>query len=225
MKKLAVVLDQDGTLTPSDTIFDFYAAFGKRELGERICEWSRNAPERVEKEFGVPRSEVYPSIDVELIAREIFAEQKTVGKRVFEEIGASAPLFKGVKEFVGVLREIGAAFFIVTATYEPISIRFAERLKIPARNVFATKLALNTSGDAIGFRGPVMESGKKAVVVRAISRKTRIPLRNFVGVGDASSDLPFLKTISDGGGLAIKLNGKPCFKKITKTVIEFAETR
>ncbi len=225
MKKIAVVLDQDGTLTPNDTMFDFYEAFGKRELGERVYEWSKNAPEKIEKEFGVPKSQVYESIDVELVAREVLRENGTVKKRVFEEIAGRAEIFPGVKEFIATLRSNDFPVFVASATYEPIARAFAKRVGIPVENVGATKMTLDAEGNAVGFAGPAMESEAKADFVRRVSKKIGIPLSRFAGIGDSASDDPFLYAISGAGGLSIKLNAEPNFAAITKKVVEYAEEK
>jgi phosphoserine phosphatase len=217
------VLDQDGTLTPADTILDFYAAFGKRERGEKIYEWSKNAPQRIEREFGIPQSKVYESIDVELIAKEIFRENGAVKKRVFEEIASKAKIFDGVKEFVAAMRGEGFQVFVASATYEPISLAFAKRVGISTQNVGATKLELDSKGNAVGFVGPVMERGVKADFVRRTSKKTGVAWSRFVGIGNSASDDPFLDAISNAGGLSIKLNAEPDFAAITKKVMEYAE--
>ncbi len=223
MRKIAVVLDQDGTLTPNDTILDFYAVFGKRERGERVYEWSKNAPERIEREFRIPKNNVYESIDVELIAREIFRENGAIKKRVFKEIAERAELFNGVEEFVAALRGEGFSVLVASATYEPIMRAFAKRVGIASENVGATKLALDAAGNAVGFVGPVMEREAKADFVKRVSKKTRIPLARFVGIEDSASDDPFLDAISGAGGLSIKLNVEPDFRAITKKILKFAE--
>jgi HAD superfamily phosphoserine phosphatase-like hydrolase len=223
MRKIAVVLDQDGTLTPNDTIFDFFDAFGKRELGERIYEWSKNAPERIEREFGIPRSKVYESIDVELVAREILRENGVIKKKVFYDIATNAKIFGGVERFITAIRGEGFPVFVASATYEPIARAFAKRVGIAVENVGATKMALDAGGNATGFVGPVMERGVKAEFVKAASRKAGVPLAQFVGIGDSASDDPFLNAISNAGGLSIKLNAEPYFAAITKKVMEYAE--
>src|SRR3989344_3929585 len=99
MKKIALVFDVDGTITKEDTIFLFFELFGKRKEAEQIYRWAKRNPKRILKEYGIPEKEIFPSIDVELILKEILQEKKAIPIEVFENIGKKAKLWTGAKEF------------------------------------------------------------------------------------------------------------------------------
>ena len=205
--KIVLATDVDGTLTEpgSDTIFDFFGLYEKKEESEELYEWSLNAPEKISAKYGIPLDRVFPSIDVEILLKQIITEQDGVAQSVFEKIGREARLAEGARELVAEAQGMGAVFFL-TCAFEPTALAIAKRLGVEEENVFCTRLEEH-GGKVIGFKGPVMEAEVKRAALQDICGKTRAPLNRFVGLGDSSSDAPFVKGIIEAGGLGLVLGG------------------
>lgn len=201
MSRIALVTDVDRTLTRRDTILDFFGLFGKRQRAKTIWERSISDPQRVAAEFGIPLKRVRPSIDVELVFKEILAETGPVPLSAFRETIQSAPMAPGAASFIRSCQALGDVF-LLTSMHQPQADAFAVRMGLPAGNTYAT--ALETDEDAAtGFIGPVREGLIKAETLGAIRDKTALPLARFVGIGDSASDAPFIRRIVRQGGLGL----------------------
>ncbi len=211
--RYALVLDMDGTLTPADTIFQLFERLGKRPRAEQVYKWSKTRPDRIAREFGVPESRVFPGMDAELVLKETLRERDSISASCFERV-AGVTLYPGARRFVRRLAlHYSVTPFIATASYSPVALSIARRLGIAEGNVGATRLLLDADGNAVSFVGPVMEGAQKEDFVRTLGKKLRIPLRNFIGVGDSPSDLPFLLAIKRSGGMVLSVKKKPEFSR------------
>ncbi|MEK6954344.1 MAG: HAD family hydrolase [Candidatus Micrarchaeota archaeon] len=239
MEKIALVFDVDETITKEDAIFQFFEVFGKRKEAEKIYEWVKSNPGRISKEFGIPRSKIYPSIDVELILKEILNEKGEIPVEFFEQIGESARLAKGAKEFFQYFtKNRQFEVFFITSEYRPISESIAKRLGVPENNIFCTELKIERR-KMVGFKGPVMESKKKLIALRQIAKRG-FAYSCIFAFGDSESDKYFIgEAVQKGGvGIVVRKNAElirfakpqyvqsePDFGKLMKIVNDEAEKR
>ncbi len=239
MKKIALVFDVDETITKEDTIFQFFDKFGKRGRAERIYDWVKNDPGRISQEFGIPGGKINPSIDVELILREILNEKGEIPVEVLGEVGEKAELSKVAEEFFGYFREKKQfEVFFITSEYRQIAEAIAKRLGVLEKNVFCTELKIKR-GKVVGFKGPVMESKEKMKALRQIAKRGFANSRIFA-FGDSESDKYFIgDAVRKGGvGVAVRKNAElirfakpqfvqiePDFGELMKIVMKEAEKR
>lgn len=206
MKKLGnkgiVVCDIDGTITKEDTLFAFFEEFGKLEQA---------------KELDLEE----PSSDVKKILDEL-AAKKPIPIEKFYRIGKSAKLRKGAKNFFSKLRDSGFGIALVSATYEPIALKIAERACEKKAIVKATKV-VTKEGFVEGFEGPLMEGPEKTKAIERISRGLGSPLSKFVGIGDGALDAPFIRRIVEAGGLGIAVSRIPGLLKSAKPQVSMGE--
>jgi len=99
MKPLAFAFDLDDTIVPTDTIFEFFGLYGKKERAEKIYELSCTAPQKLALEYGIPAEKVYPAMDVELVLGEIVKENGPIPVGKFEGLALIVPLCEGAPEF------------------------------------------------------------------------------------------------------------------------------
>ncbi|MFH1200448.1 MAG: HAD-IB family phosphatase [Candidatus Micrarchaeota archaeon] len=222
-ERFIAVFDMDGTLTPRDTIFGLFGLIGLRSRAERVYKASLSNPAWVSKEFGIPVKDVFPGIDIERVIKEAL-ENAPISAQQFNRVAAS-PLYPGARPLIARLQRLGnVETFIATASYAPIAQRIAARLGVDASNVACTRLLLDTQGNAVKFVGPVMEGPKKADFIRQLAASKRVPLDNFIAVGDSPSDIPFLLAVQRAGGFAasvkdkaeIRRAGIPIFRKANR---------
>ncbi|MDP2717702.1 MAG: HAD family hydrolase [Candidatus Micrarchaeota archaeon] len=205
MSRIVTVSDIDETLTAEDSILAFFDRFGKRRRAEQVWQWSRANPEKIESEFGIPRSDVRPSMDVELVLKEILAEGNRIDVAEFEKTARSTALAPGAKKLMATASSLGDVF-LLSAMFQPQAEAFARRLGVPAENAVATRLFI--SGRRVtGFLGPLMEGTAKADALDVIAKQTGIPLSRFAGIGDSASDAPFIRRIVRAGGLGMAVTG------------------
>jgi HAD superfamily phosphoserine phosphatase-like hydrolase len=237
-EKIALFFDMDETIIATDTIFAFFDKFGKKEKAEQVYEWSKNNPEKVAEMYKIPLEEVYPGIDVELICKEIIAENDGIRLEVFEKLVAELPIYEGAENFFSdFMNKYGNNTFIVSSSFEPIAKGVAKRLGIPTENVIATKL-LEENGMITKFIGPVIEAEKKELAVKTIAEKNNLMLKNCVGAGDGKHDHFFIRSITSAGGLGIAVSEdetlitnskaqvvmpKPDYNDISTAINNFAE--
>ncbi len=206
-EKFIAVFDMDGTLTPRDTIFGLFDLLGVGSRAERVYKASKSNPAWVSNEFGIPLSNVFPGIDVELVIKEALEKGPVTNSRFAS--AAAVPLYPGGKRLIARLRRLGNVnSFIATASYAPIARRVAARIGVDAANVASTRLLFDAQGNAVKFVGPVMEGSKKEDFVRRLSASQQVPLANFVAVGDSPSDLPFLLAVQRAGGFSASVKDK-----------------
>jgi len=239
MRKIALVFDVDETITREDTIFQFFDVFGKRKEAGRIYRWAKSNPKRILKEYGIPEKEIYPSIDVELILKEILSEKGAIPIEVFENIGKKAELAEGALEFFSYFgRKRQFEVFLITSEYRPIAEAIAKRLVVPRKNIFSTELKI-ARGKVVGFRGPVMESEEKLSALRQIAKRG-FAYSSIFAFGDSESDKYFIGEAvrKRGIGVAVRKNAElirfakpqyvqrvPDFEKLMKIVTKEAEKR
>jgi HAD superfamily phosphoserine phosphatase-like hydrolase len=231
-----VTCDIDGTLWEGDSIFALFERYGKRERAEAVYGWSASAPEKIAAEYGMPVERVYPGIDVELILEEIVRENGPIEASVFEGMANEVRLLEGAEPLFAALAAQGIDAYLVSTAYEPFASALAMRLGIPAKNVIATKLAMQ-DGRATGFRGPVIEGERKEAQVRKLAQLTGIPLSRFVAIGDGAMDKWWLRAVAQEGGLAVAVSDnrnlveyarpglameRPDFKAIIAEILKFA---
>lgn len=239
MQKIALVFDVDETITKEDTIFAFFDKFGMRKRAVGIYEWSKSAPENIRREYGVQIGKIYPSIDVELILKEILSKEKRIPIADFEDIAAKAKLAKGAEDFFRYFSENKRfEVFFITSQYRPIAEKIAKRLGISRRNIYCTELTVKGK-QVIAFQGPVMESERKLDALKMISKKG-FPYFQIFTFGDSASDRNFIgMAIRKGGvGVAVRPNSRlisyakpqyiqqePDFQELKKIVLTEAKKR
>ncbi len=192
-----IASDLDGTVTKQDTIFEFFKQFGVMEEAMRLDE----------KE---------PSSDVRIILDKL-TRKKPISVQEFEKIADQAEFFCGAKEFFSSMQQLGAKIIFLTAAYEPIAKKIAERLGVDAI-VCATKVK-EENGFVTGFEGPVMDGKMKEQALIDFCEKNNFLLAKTIGLGDSKMDLNFLNKIKKEGGKSFLLKN-PDFEKLGKEILE-----
>jgi len=211
MTPIVTVSDIDGTITAEDSILAFFGRFGKRNRAEQLWKWSKEKPERAAQELGIPLNRVYPSMDIEVVFKEILEENGPVALDVFAEVAKGAALAKSAEAFIRTTQTWGEVV-LLSAMFQPQAEAFAKRFGLPAQSAFATKL--RRQGSCVTeFTGPVCEGQVKAETLETIREKTGVPLSRFVGIGDSASDAPFIKRIVQAGGLGLAVSKDAELKK------------
>lgn len=200
MKRYVLVTDLDETLTTSDSIFDFFDLFGKTKEAKLLYKWSLNSPERISEKYGIPLNKIYPSMDVELVLKEIL-KNREIPTSVFEKLAKRTKFAKGARELVRSSKSL-CEVFVLTCAYRPLAILLTRRLGVKKENVFSTNLRIS-KGKVAGFVGPIMDAETKATQIAEIQRITKVPLKRFIGLGDSASDAPFIGRITAAGGLGL----------------------
>jgi HAD superfamily phosphoserine phosphatase-like hydrolase len=198
-----VATDVDGTITPRDTIFDFFDEFGLLEKAKELYE-------------------AEPGSDVSIILNEITSKQ-AISERVFKKIADRAEFFPKAAGFYPKLEELGAKICLLTSTYEPIARRIAERLRLKKPIVCATRVR-KRNGFVTGFVGPVLEGREKEKALVRVCLDNKVPLSKTVGIADSDGDAFFMERISRASGLCVWVSN-PDFSKIERLVLSGVRKR
>lgn len=199
-----VASDVDGTITEEDTIFALFKKFGKLRKARALDKQNLGS-------------------DVSSVFKEI-ASGQAVSERVFKEIADNARFFPGAPGFYSRLEQLGARVCLLTATFEPIALRIAKRLKLEKPFVCATRVRAK-NGFAKECAAPVMEEKEKTNALLRVCSENGFSLSKTIGVADSKGDARFMKRISDARGLCVWIKRKPCFPDIEKQVLNLATDR
>ncbi|MBI5635900.1 haloacid dehalogenase-like hydrolase, partial [Candidatus Micrarchaeota archaeon] len=137
--------------------------------------------------------------------------------REFEQVAQQAEFFDGAKEFFSSMQELGAKIIFLTAAYEPMAEKIAQRLEVNAV-VCATKVR-RENGFVTGFEGPVMDGKMKEKALVDYCSKNGFSLSNTIGLGDSKTDLDFLNAITAGGGESF-LSKTPDYPALGKKILQ-----
>lgn len=195
---ILIASDVDGTIVQGDTILEFFREQGFLEEAEAL-------------------NEIVPGSDVSVVLRKI-ASHKRLGEQDFLRIADSAEFFPGAQEFYAKMERMGAVIALLTATYEPIAKRIAERLGVKKPIIAATALE-KRGGRVNGIAGSIMEGQEKERALLRACKENGFSLSDAVGIGDSQGDEAFLYRIRRKGGLCFRVS-TPNFRKIEEKILE-----
>ncbi len=126
------------------------------------------------------------------------------------KIGRNVSLMPGADKLIQYLKKhpkVGNRIYINTAAYQPIAEEVAARLGIPRAHVFGTPVQTNAEGHVLGMPGAANIMRFKRMPLREIIRKSRVPRKRMIAIGDSATDLDMLTAISIPGlGRARRMN-------------------
>lgn len=111
-------------------------------------------------------------------------------------------LVRGARETMAALKTRGVRLVVISGTLDLlIDVLFPEH---PFDEIYANAIAFDDAGRIGGWRATPFDMDGKAVALRSIAMRERIPLRRCVFVGDHANDLSAFRV----AGLAIAFNPK-----------------
>jgi len=124
---------------------------------------------------------------------------KNPDKTTIENVLKKYTLIEGIKEFVEYLKKRGFVLGIVSSGIDILAEKVADELGIDI--CYTNTLLFDERGFLIGGKGNVDLLNKKEIA-KNLSEKFKIPLENFIIIGDTRYDM------IDGVGIKIALNPK-----------------
>jgi len=124
---------------------------------------------------------------------------KNPDKTTIENVLKKYTLIEGIKEFVEYLKKRGFVLGIVSSGIDILAEKVADELGIDI--CYTNTLLFDERGFLIGGKGNVDLLNKKEIA-KNLSEKFKIPLKNFIIIGDTRYDM------IDGVGIKIALNPK-----------------
>ncbi|MDH7516733.1 MAG: HAD-IB family phosphatase [Candidatus Thermoplasmatota archaeon] len=196
-----VVFDMDGVLTDTISswryVHDFFGSSNDRSVDAYL------------------RGEID---DLEFIRRDVSlwrVDGKPVSFDMLVEILSGVPLMRGARECIGSLREHGVKTAIVSAGLDILARRVASKTGIDY--VFANGLKTDRNGFVTGEGLLNVRLMYKEKSVRRLSELSKVPLGDFVAVGNSCFDIPMFEVC----GVGIAFNpGDDCVRKAADYVVE-----
>ncbi len=124
---------------------------------------------------------------------------KNPHKKTIEDVLKKYTLIEGIKEFVEYLKKRGFILGIVSSGIDILAEKVADELGIDI--CYSNSLIFDEKGFLIGGKGNV-DLLRKKEIAKNLSEKFKIPLKNFIIIGDTKYDM------IDGVGIKIALNPK-----------------
>lgn len=179
-----VIFDLDGTIIKENSAWEMLHKYFKVD------------PSFVEK-----NKELYDkeTIDVDKWIEMDIKLWKNPNKTTIENVLKKYTLIEGIKEFVSYLKNRGFILGIVSSGIDILAENVANELGIDI--CYSNTLLFDERGFLIGGKGNVDLLNKKEII-KNLSEKFNIPLKNFIIIGDTRYDM------IDGVGIKIALNPK-----------------
>lgn len=161
--------------------------------------------------------------DMEFIKRDVslwLKSNRPITYQRLAEILAEVPVMKGANDCIHALAEQGIQTAIVSAGLDILARRVADELGID--HVYANDIAVDAHGRLTdkGILGVALMY--KDQVVRSLSQKLDIPVRNMVAVGNSCFDIPMFEMC----GLGIAFNPEDdCVRDAADIVVEGKDLR
>lgn len=195
---MLIASDVDGTITPNDTIFDFFDKYGKRQEADGL-------------------NEAEAGSDISIILDRIAGENRVTEKE-FDDIANNAALFPGAAEFYQELEEKGAKVLLLSASYTPIIKRISERIGLKRPVINATEIKWKTG--LVDKCGRVVEVGEKQKALLEVVAQGGMQLEKTIGIADSQSDRFFMGAIKEAGGRCFWVKGQPNFASMMKGILK-----
>lgn len=183
-----VIFDLDGTIIKENSAWEMLHKYFKID------------PSFVEK-----NKELYDKkiIDVDKWIEIDIKLWKNPDKTTIEDVLKRYTLIEDIKEFVEYLKKRGFILGIVSSGIDILAEKVADELGIDICH--SNSLIFDDRGFLIGGKGNV-DLLKKKEILKTLSKKFKIPLENFIIIGDTKYDM------IDGVGIKIALNPKEKLK-------------
>ncbi len=195
---ILIASDVDGTITPNDTIFDFFDKYGKRQEAEEL-------------------NEAEAGSDISIILDRIANENKVTEKE-FSDIANNTVLFPGAAYFYQELEEKGAKLLLLSASYTPIIKRISERLGLKQPIICATEIKWKNT--VVGKCDRVVEVEEKQKALLEVATQQGMQLEKTIGIADSQSDRFFMGAIKEAGGCCFWVKGQPDFARILEDILK-----
>jgi phosphoserine phosphatase len=179
-----VIFDLDGTIIKENSAWEMLHKYFKVD------------PSIVKKNKELYDKEI---IDVDKWIEIDIKLWKNPDKTTIENVLKKYTLIEGIKEFVSYLKKRGFILGIVSSGIDILAEKVADELGIDI--CYTNTLIFDERGFLIGGKGNVDLLNKKEIA-KNLSEKFKIPLKNFIIIGDTRYDM------IDGVGIKIALNPK-----------------
>jgi len=179
-----VIFDLDGTIIKENSAWEMLHKYFKVD------------PSIVKKNKELYDKEI---IDVDKWIEMDIKLWKNPNKTTIENVLKKYTLIEGIKEFVSYLKKRGFVLGIVSSGIDILAEKVADELGIDI--CYTNTLLFDERGFLIGGKGNVDLLNKKEIAEN-LSEKFKIPLKNFIIIGDTRYDM------IDGVGIKIALNPK-----------------
>ena len=130
-----------------------------------------------------------------------------------EEIGRKLPLMEGAEHLFRVLNLLGYKTAIISGGFTYFGEILQKRLGIDY--VYANTLVIRDGVLTGEVSQPIVDSGKKAELLRLIADKEGISLKQTIAVGDGANDLAML----DAAGMGIAFHARPVVRENARNSI------
>ncbi|MBN2065619.1 MAG: HAD-IB family phosphatase [Candidatus Thermoplasmatota archaeon] len=161
--------------------------------------------------------------DMEFIRRDValwLNGNQPITHQRLAEILADVPLMKGAKPCIRALADQGIQTAIVSAGLDILARRVAKELGM--NHVYANGIKVDAHGRLTGEGMLGVALMYKDHVVRSLSKKLDIPVRNMVAVGNSCFDIPMFETC----GFGIAFNPEDdCVQDAADVVVEGKDLR
>jgi phosphoserine phosphatase len=185
MRRL-VAFDMDSTLIQHEVIDELAREAGSGETVAKITE----AAMRGEVDF-----------DASLAQR--VATLKGLDESVLQRVAGRLQLTEGAQTLVSALKKFGFKTALLSGGFSYFGQSLQKRLGIDF--VHANELEIEAGKLTGRVKGPIVNAGRKADLLREIAASENISLQQTIAVGDGANDLPMLAA----AGLGIAFHAKP----------------
>ena len=179
-----VIFDLDGTIIKENSAWEMLHKYFKVD------------PSIVKKNKELYDKEI---IDVDKWIEIDIKLWKNPNKTTIENVLKKYTLIEGIKEFVEYLKKRGFVLGIVSSGIDILAEKVADELGIDI--CYTNTLLFDDGGFLVGGTGNV-DLLNKIEIAKNLSEKFKIPLKNFIIIGDTRYDM------IDGVGIKIALNPK-----------------
>ena len=196
--KRLVAFDMDSTLIQNEVIDDLAEKMGKKEKMKEITERTMRG-----------------EMDFDQSLRKRTGMLEGLSEEALQEVGEQMVLTPGCSELIKILKHLGYKTAVISGGFS----YFTEKLKysLELDYQFANTLEL-ADGKVTGrLCGTLVDSRKKAELLKTIAQRENISLKQTVAIGDGANDIPML----NAAGLGIAYHAKEIVQRSAPHIVNY----